>query len=370
MEAALLDTARAGRRGRLRPAHRALPRPAARALLPDARLGPRRRGRAAGGVAARVARRSTASRAAARCKSWLYTIATNTCLNQIERRPKRVLPVDYAAAGRPARRAGRSRSWSRSGSSPIPTSHGPRRRLRRRPTRATRSARASSSPSSPPSSTCPPMQRAGAAPCARCSATRRARSPRCSRSSVAGGQQRAPARPRRGRVQSSTRAHPAGEPARAGRREGAGRSSSATWTRCSAGDVPAVVSMLQEEAACSMPPLTSWFRGTEDLEGGVPAQRPSALRASYDWRHLPAFGQRPGRGGDLQCACPTRQRYMAFSLDVLTLDGGADPRGSLLSLIIRSTASQDAESYPHWPDERVDPARRTRCSVASGCPTG
>src|ERR671925_2357290 len=28
-------------------------------------------------------------------RSWLYTIATNTCLNAIERRPKRVLPIDY-----------------------------------------------------------------------------------------------------------------------------------------------------------------------------------------------------------------------------------------------------------------------------------
>ena len=28
-------------------------------------------------------------------RSWLYTIATNTCLTQIEKRPKRVLPVDY-----------------------------------------------------------------------------------------------------------------------------------------------------------------------------------------------------------------------------------------------------------------------------------
>ena len=85
---------------------RALPRPAARALLPHARLGARRRGRAAGGVAARVARPSTASRAAARSRSWLYTIATNTCLNQIARRPKRVLPVDYAPGRRPPRRPG------------------------------------------------------------------------------------------------------------------------------------------------------------------------------------------------------------------------------------------------------------------------
>src|SRR3954470_24795319 len=34
-------------------------------------------------------------------KSWLYTIATNTCLNQIERRRKRVLPIDYAPAADP-----------------------------------------------------------------------------------------------------------------------------------------------------------------------------------------------------------------------------------------------------------------------------
>src|SRR5215213_8612572 len=31
-------------------------------------------------------------------RSWLYTIATNTSLNAIERRPKRVLPIDYGGA--------------------------------------------------------------------------------------------------------------------------------------------------------------------------------------------------------------------------------------------------------------------------------
>src|SRR5829696_2175797 len=33
--------------------------------------------------------------------SWLYRIATNVCLKAIERRPKRVLPVDYGPPGDP-----------------------------------------------------------------------------------------------------------------------------------------------------------------------------------------------------------------------------------------------------------------------------
>src|ERR671936_1344335 len=34
-------------------------------------------------------------------RSWLYTIATNACLRAIERRPARVLPIDYAPAADP-----------------------------------------------------------------------------------------------------------------------------------------------------------------------------------------------------------------------------------------------------------------------------
>ena len=40
-------------------------------------------------------------------RSWLYTIATNTSLNQIARRPKRVLPMDYGPAADPHEVPGR-----------------------------------------------------------------------------------------------------------------------------------------------------------------------------------------------------------------------------------------------------------------------
>jgi RNA polymerase sigma-70 factor (ECF subfamily) len=39
--------------------------------------------------------------ARASLKSWLYRIATNACLKMIQRRPKRVLPVDYGPAADP-----------------------------------------------------------------------------------------------------------------------------------------------------------------------------------------------------------------------------------------------------------------------------
>jgi RNA polymerase sigma-70 factor (ECF subfamily) len=35
-------------------------------------------------------------------RTWLYTIATNTCLDAIARRPKRVLPVDYGPSATPS----------------------------------------------------------------------------------------------------------------------------------------------------------------------------------------------------------------------------------------------------------------------------
>ena len=45
-------------------------------------------------------------------RSWLYTIATNSCLDQIARRPKRVLPIDYGPPADPhgelARQIGRA----------------------------------------------------------------------------------------------------------------------------------------------------------------------------------------------------------------------------------------------------------------------
>ena len=53
-------------------------------------------------------------------RSWLYTIATNVCLRAIERRPARVLPIDFGPAADP-HDGPASRCSSRCGWSPTRT---------------------------------------------------------------------------------------------------------------------------------------------------------------------------------------------------------------------------------------------------------
>ena len=137
----------------------------------------RRRGRAAG-RSPRAWRGLPRFEGRSSLRSWLYTIATNACLQAIERRPRRVLPIDYGPPARPARpdrpaagRVGLDRAVS-------PTRGSPASSIARRPLRAAREP--SSSRSSPRSSTCPPAS-ARCCSSATCSASRPARPPRRSR---------------------------------------------------------------------------------------------------------------------------------------------------------------------------------------------
>ena len=94
-------------------------------------------------------------------RSWLYTIATNTCLNHIARRPKRVMPLDHGPSWDAAKDGVGEPLIESVWVEPYPDERWASRTASPRPRRATSGARASSSPSSPPSSTCRPRS----APC-------------------------------------------------------------------------------------------------------------------------------------------------------------------------------------------------------------
>ena len=81
------------------------------------------------------------------------------------------------------------------------------------------------------------------------------------------------------------------------------------------GDVGALVAMLAEEASWSMPPMPGWYRGAAAV-GAFLAEYPCAER----WRHLPASAN-----GQPAVGCymwdDEREGFFAGVLDVLTLRG-------------------------------------------------
>jgi len=97
------------------------------------------------------------------------------------------------------------------------------------------------------------------------------------------------------------------------------------------GDVDALVALLTEDAAWSMPPVRDWFRGHEAVAAFL-----SEYPLKERWRHLPARAN-----GQTAVGCymwnEDSGRYDAAVLDVLTLRGEqiADVTGFLAEWVVR-----------------------------------
>jgi RNA polymerase sigma-70 factor (ECF subfamily) len=115
------------------------------------------------------------------------------------------------------------------------------------------------------------------------------------------------------------------------------------------GDVNRVVSMLTEEAAWSMPPLASWYRGHEELQVFL---RNGPLSGEWRWRHLPATAN-----GQLAsaayCWLEEAGAHVPFALDVLTLDG--EKISEITAFVVRPADRPDG--YARWPRIAADPER-------------
>jgi RNA polymerase sigma-70 factor (ECF subfamily) len=115
-------------------------------------------------------------------------------------------------------------------------------------------------------------------------------------------------------------------------------------------DIDAVVAMLTEDAAFSMPPLASWYRGP-DLPGFMEV---GPLSGEWRWRHVltQANGQ-PALG--FYAWDERAGTHLPFALNVLTL---RDRKVSdVTAFICRSISSSDPEAYARFPEEPIDEAR-------------
>jgi RNA polymerase sigma-70 factor (ECF subfamily) len=114
-----------------------------------------------------------------------------------------------------------------------------------------------------------------------------------------------------------------------------------------AGDVETVVGMLAEDAAWTMPPLASWYRGHEAIRGFL---RNGPLSGFFQWRHLPAHANGQAAIGAYTWH-PEEQTYRPFALDVLTLEGARIRE--ITSFIARASDIED-EKIARWPDSPPD----------------
>jgi RNA polymerase sigma-70 factor, ECF subfamily len=128
-------------------------------------------------------------------------------------------------------------------------------------------------------------------------------------------------------------------------------------------DVEAVVSMLSEEAAFTMPPLRSWFRGREAIRAFLEG---SPLSGIWRWRAL-----RVRASGQEALAFyswdPDAGSYQRFALNVLTLNGREITEVD--AFITRTRRAPSARSSPACPSRPSTPKRSTSPSSASACPS-
>jgi RNA polymerase sigma-70 factor, ECF subfamily len=291
-------------------------------------------------------------------RSWLYTIATNTCLNLISRRPKRVLPIDYGPAADPHDGPGEpvvESVWVE----PYPDEHlgledgfaAPEARYEERESVELAFVAALQH--------LPATQRAVLIlrEVLGFSAREVAESLDTTVASVNSALQRArravqdrlPERSQQATLRSL------GDRRLAEIVDGYVDA----WER---GDVDEVVSRLAQDATFAMPPLRTWYRGREALAtflAGWP------LSGAWRWRHVRARanGQEAlafySWDGDVGS-------YEPFALNVLTL------RGPLISdvtaFVTRSTRLRERKVYARWPEQPADPSRLTGFFERFGLP--
>jgi RNA polymerase sigma-70 factor (ECF subfamily) len=280
-------------------------------------------------------------------RSWLYRIATNTCLDAIGRRPKRVLPVDYGPAADPHGGPGEpvvESVWIE----PYADERfeiedglaGPEARYEQR--EAVELAFIAALQHLPANQRAVLILREVLG----FSAKETAEILETTTASVNSALQRA-----RKTVDDRLPEQSQQETLRAlgddGLRELVDEYVEA-WER---GDVDTVVSMLTEDAAFAMPPLRTWFGGREEIAIFL-ARWP--MSGTWRWRPL-----RVSANGQPALAFyawdESEQAFLPFALNVLTLRGNRI--SEVDAFITREPREPDPELIARMPEQPTDPRR-------------
>ncbi len=280
-------------------------------------------------------------------RSWLYTIATNTCLNHIAKRPKRILPIDYGPATDPHDGPGQplvESVWVE----PYPDEQlgladglaGPDARYEMRESVELAFIVALQH--------LPATQRAililrevlgfSAAEVAEALDTTVA--------AVNSGLQRARKAVEERVPEQSQQANLRAVGDQELRE--LVRTYADAWER---NDVETVVKMLAEDAAISMPPLASWF-GPRDVMARFLELFP--LSGMWRWRtRLTTANGQPAIG--FYAWEDEHRAYMPFALNVLTFRG--DEVVDVVAFAVRAIDATEREKYHRWVDEPPDEKR-------------
>ena len=116
-------------------------------------------------------------------------------------------------------------------------------------------------------------------------------------------------------------------------------------------DVAAVVELLAEDAAWSMPPMSTWFHGREAITAFL-TEWP--LSGEWRWRHLRARANAQAAFGAYTWYEESGS-YRPFALNVLTYRGAKV--SDITSFITRREPAPERLDQARWPDEPIDPLR-------------
>jgi RNA polymerase sigma-70 factor (ECF subfamily) len=280
-------------------------------------------------------------------RSWLYTIATNTCLNAIARRPKRVLPVDYGAAADPHDPPGEpvvESVWVE----PYPDEMlgvedgyaAPEARYEMR--EGVELAFIAALQHLPPNQRAVLVLREVLG----FSAKEVADQLDTSVASVNSALQRARAAVEE-RVPEQTQQETLRSLGDDGLREIVDRYVDA-WER---NDVEQFAAMLADDASFAMPPLARWY---QTRDGIAQWARESPLSGAWRWRTV--FTRANGQPAlAFYSWHESQQAYLPFALNVLTFRGSEI--ANVTAFVARSTDSTRQEVYDTWPDQPVDEQR-------------